>query len=325
MSAFPLTQTKGTYSFDFTSGAGQAYGTNAQNQLAPDKWAVFSGDGDANNVINYADITGVWMPNAGKTGYLNADFNMNGQVNNQDKNNYCLPNFGQNCQVPQGDRLQLRAFLEGPYLGTEMSTLLISQPAFPLTQPYSGTPWNYTGTEQVTSLPNDNIVDWILVELRDAETAAQATPATRIARIAAFLLKDGSVVGMDGSSTLQFSNSINHHLFLVLWHKNHLGIMSALPLIQSGGLYSYDFTTGPGQAFGVNAQKQLTTGIWGMYSGDGDANNTINNTDKIGTWFPNVGKKGYLNADFNLNGQVNNQDKNEYWLSNVSKSCQVPQ
>ncbi len=39
-------------------------------------------------------------------------------------------------------------------------------------------------------------------------SAATATAATRIARQAAFLLSDGSVVGIDGTSNLQFTDTI---------------------------------------------------------------------------------------------------------------------
>jgi hypothetical protein len=168
------------------------------------------------------------------------------------------------------------------------------------------------------------VVEWVLVELRDAVNAASATVGTRIARQAALILSDGSVVGMDGSSDLIYNVTITNNLFVLLWHKNHLGIMSAVPLTLSGGMYSYNFTTSGTQAYGANSQKQLVAGKWGMYSGDGDANNTINTADKTGTWTPNAGKKGYLNADFSRNGQVSNQDKNDYWLPNVGKSCQVP-
>jgi hypothetical protein len=41
-------------------------------------------------------------------------------------------------------------------------------------------------------------VDWVLVEFRDATTTASATAT--IARQAAFLLSDGSITAMDGSS-----------------------------------------------------------------------------------------------------------------------------
>ncbi len=221
--------------------------------------------------------------------------------------------------------LNLNAYLEGPFNGVNMNTSLNSAGLLPLTQPYNIAPWSYPGTENVAVIPNANVVDWVLVELRDAVNAGSATVGTRIARQAAFILNDGSIVGMDGFSDLIITATITNNLFAIVWHKNHLGIMSAVPLTLSGGMYSYDFSTSGTQAYGgANSQKLLVAGKWGMFSGDGDANNTINNTDKTAVWTPNAGKKGYLNADFNRNGQVNNPDKNNYWLPNLNKVCQVP-
>ncbi len=88
-------------------------------------------------------------------------------------------------------------------------------PFLPGNQPYDALPWNYTGTESVVTIPNPDIVDWILVELRDAPDAVSAIPSTMIAQQAAFLAKDGSIVGLDGLSNLQFNNSINQNLFTV--------------------------------------------------------------------------------------------------------------
>jgi len=229
-------------------------------------------------------------------------------------------------QPLQGFSLHLTTLLEGPFEGPNMANPLISLADFPLSQSYNVSPWNYSGNEQVTNLPNSNIVDWILVELRDASSAVQATSSTMIARKAAFLLDNGAIVGMDGTGDLSFNVSVNQSLFVVLWHRNHLGVMSALPLTQAGGVYSYDFTTDAEKAYGgANAQKQLAPGKWGMFSGDGDANRLIDLIDKTGTWSPNAGKTGYLNADFNLDGQVDNRDKNEFWLPNLEKSSQVPE
>jgi hypothetical protein len=221
--------------------------------------------------------------------------------------------------------IDLSAMLEGPFNGTNMITGLNGAGLIPVTQPYNMAPWNYTGTESVGAIPNANVVDWVLIELRDATSAATATAATRIARQAAFILNDGSVVGLDGSSDLIFSATVTNNLFAVIWHKNHLGIMSAVPLTISGGKYAYNFYSGSTQAYGgANGQKQLSATRWGMYAGDGDANNTVNASDKSASWAPNAGKKGYFNADFNRNGQVNNPDKNNYWLPNLNKVCQVP-
>jgi pimeloyl-ACP methyl ester carboxylesterase len=219
--------------------------------------------------------------------------------------------------------LDIKVFLEGPFNGSEMNTTLSGFTDFPLSQPFNVSPWNYTGTESVTAIPSD-IVDWILLELRDAPSAAAATSATRIARIAAFLKKDGSIVGMNGTSLLEFSNSITNQLFVVIWHQNHLGIMSALPASQTDGVYLYDFTTGTGQAFG-NGQKEISPGIWGMFSGDMDASGIIDMTDKTAVWNIKAGRKGYLSSDLNLNIEVGNLDKNGFWLPNMGEETRVPE
>jgi hypothetical protein len=105
-------------------------------------------------------------------------------------------------------RLDIKVFLEGPFNGINMNTDLIGLNDFPLSQPYNTAPWNYEGTESVISVPA-NIVDWVLIELRDATAAATATASTRIARQAAFLMNDGSIRSEWNqlSAIQQFNNS----------------------------------------------------------------------------------------------------------------------
>ena len=225
-----------------------------------------------------------------------------------------------------GINLALFAFLEGPFNGTEMNTTLNFGGHLPLNQPYYQLPWSYMGTEAVASIPNTDVVDWVLIELRDAPDAPSASSSTIIDRKAAFILNNGSIVATDGSSNLQFSNvTIQHSLFTVLWHRNHIGIMSAVPLLETDGVYSYDFTTGAGQVFGgMNAHKEIGSGIWGMTGADGNADGQINNGDKIDVWSPEAGSSGYLSGDFNLDSQVNNSDKNDIWIPNTGLGGQVP-
>lgn len=227
---------------------------------------------------------------------------------------------------PAGIQLDLTVLLEGPFNGSEMNTTLNSGGHVPLLQPYNTAPWNYTGSETVTSIPNNDVVDWILVELRDAPDAPSAGSASIAARQAAFLLKDGSVVGTDGSSILQFIDiTIQQSLFLVIWHRNHIGVMSAIPLTEIGGVYIYDFTSGASQAYGNNqGHKELAPGIWGMTGADGNADSQINNGDKIDVWGAQAGSSGYADGDFNLDTQVNNSDKNDVWVPNTGLGGQVP-
>jgi hypothetical protein len=178
----------------------------------------------------------------------------------------------------------------------------------------------------VSAIPNSDVVDWVLIELRDATSAAQATNSTSIVRKAAFLLKNGSVVDLNGSSILQFPTvSYTHKLYAVVWHRNHLGILSANQLTESGGIYSYDFSTALTQVYnGGTGYKEIATGVYGMVAGDADANGVVNTTD-YNLWKTNAGKKGYLSTDYNLDRQTENKDKNDIWLNNLNTSTQVPQ
>ena len=230
-----------------------------------------------------------------------------------------------NYLVISGFNLDAVLFLEGPFTGSEMSVSLNTAGVLPFSQPFFGSPWNYPGTESVPSIPKPDIVDWVLIELRDAASAPAAVEATMISRQAGFLMKDGSVVGMDGASSLLFSSSVNEELFLVVWHRNHLGVLSANPLNRSMNTYSYDFTDDISKAYGGNSGfKQIGEGVYGMAGGDSDGDGVIILADKL-FWANEAGKKGYLSSDFNLDAQSNNQDKNESWLQNTNMSSQVPQ
>jgi hypothetical protein len=224
-----------------------------------------------------------------------------------------------------GRQLNLKTALEGPYyfdgstyMKTDLNTIL------PLSQPYNVSPWNYTGTESVISIPNTDIVDWVLLEFRDAPDAESATPVTTVGKRAAFLRNNGMIVDLDGYSRVPIDYTINNLLFVAVWQRNHLGIMTSGPIVPAGNFYDYDFTNGVEKAYGTEAQKDIGNGFFGMYSGDLDANGTINSNDKTDRWKIQAGKAGYLQGDANMDQQTNNNDKIHFWLPNVGKSCQVP-
>jgi hypothetical protein len=218
--------------------------------------------------------------------------------------------------------VNLKVFLEGPFNGTQMNTTLNASDLLPLNQPYNAEPWNYTGTESVAAIPSTDIVDWVLVELHDTTQAGLATNETVIARRAAFLRNDGTVVGINGSPVLQFDVTVNHRLFVALNHRNHLGIISSQPLNSIGDVYVYDFTIAILQAYG-SGQKDLGSGF-GMFGGDGNADGSIDADDKQ-AWTLMAGASGYFLPDFSLDGQVSNEDKDEVWIENVGIETSVPQ
>ncbi|MBN1338709.1 MAG: hypothetical protein JXA03_05260 [Bacteroidales bacterium] len=232
--------------------------------------------------------------------------------------------------------LDLKVFLEGPYqtgMGGMMKTDLLNGGHIPLSQPFNpslpfyGNPnpfWYYSGTESVTSIPL-GVVDWVLVEIRDAASAGSATSATSEAKKALFLLYDGSIVDVDGVSLPEFDVTIDNGLFIVVFHRNHLPVINNNPITGTGNFYTYDFSAGAGQVFGgVNAHVEVEPGIFAMFGGDGNGDNNANNGDKINVWTVDVGLSGYLAGDFGVDGQCSNQDKVDVWVPNAGASSQVP-
>ena len=226
--------------------------------------------------------------------------------------------------IPLDIRLNSVAFLEGPFNGAGMNTDLKNDGIVPLSQPYSGAPWNYPGLESVASIPAGT-VDWVLIELRDAVNAASATGATAFARKAAFLKADGTITDLDGSSFPTFTGSVTNNLFVVVYHRNHLPIMSANAVTQVGGIYTYNFTTGVGQVYGgLAGHKLIAAGTWGMFSGNADGNKFIVLADRDNVWDPQSGTYGYKGGDMNMDTEVDNVDKNDHWFVNNGKTSQVP-
>ncbi|NOX48048.1 MAG: hypothetical protein GXO89_13825 [Chlorobi bacterium] len=226
--------------------------------------------------------------------------------------------------VIHGLDLDVLVFLEGPYTSGNMNTTLRDEGQIPLDQPYNVSPWFYTGTENVPGIP-DNVVDWVLIDLRDANSATAANPSTSVEIQAAFVLNNGSVVGLDGSSVLQFSATVSNEPYIVIWHRNHLGVLSTLPPTETDGIYTYDFSTAISQAYGGGlGYKPISTGIYGMAAGDANSDGTINMTDKT-LWSANAGVSGYKPTDFNMDVQVDNTDKNGPLIENQDLSSQVPE
>ncbi|MBN2174132.1 MAG: choice-of-anchor D domain-containing protein [Bacteroidales bacterium] len=228
-------------------------------------------------------------------------------------------------EVISGTETNISAFLEGPFLSTEMTTDLNTLNTIPLNQPYNVAPWNYTGSENVAAIPNTDVVDWILVELREtAGGVATATPATIIGQQAGFILKDGAIVSIDGNSPMVFDVMPTQNVFTVVYHRNHLGIQSATAMTSVGNVYSFDFTTGQDQVYGSeHAHKQLSAGIWGMAGGNANADCEINNLDKNDVWVGQLSGNGYYSGDFNMDGAVDMNDKYENWETNSGKCSYI--
>jgi len=224
-------------------------------------------------------------------------------------------------------QLGLDLYLEGAFMNGEMTTQLKDLNLVPTSQPYTGSPWNYDGIETVSSIPED-VVDWILVELRESTgDASTATADKSIARQAGFLLKDGSIINANECSfgDLKFSVSLNDNLYVVVYHRNHIAVITADPLTIINETGNYNFSSGEALALGGSlGHKELSTGVWGLAAGDSNADGIINELDKQNDFDQSAGTMGYLNADFSMDSQNNNIDKNDFWYLNFGFTSRVP-
>ena len=306
----------------FSYGEVEDYTLNVSNNFTD--WLII--DPLAGNIsgLDFANINLTFNSTGMDEGDYYADVTIN--CNDPDQPQTIIP---VHLVVTEARFIDMKVFLEGPFTGTEMNNDLNAAGFLPLEQPFNTEPWNYNGTESVVAIPNPDIVDWVLIEYRDTTEAQFAVASTSIGRQAAFLLNDGSVVDLDGSneacSIAVSVSSISYNLFVVIWHRNHIGILSANPLTDSGGVYTYDFTTPGGQAYGTLSQKEIISEIWGLFGGDGNSDGNINDSDKSNIWESQAGEATYLNGDFNLDGNVDNRDKNDIWEPNDGNGCQVPE
>ena len=235
--------------------------------------------------------------------------------------------------------MNLKVLLEGPLnnatglMGTILNQrgLLPGQTpigqfgvATPAGHPYSGAPWNLVDTtgQNIHSYPT-NVVDWVLVSLRTTNTIA-----TNVLRVPALLLQDGTISFINPCFSLPSGN-----YFIVIEHRNHMGVMSPTVVSVVNGALTFDFTTGNTLiAMSVNdppafGQKLLGT-RWAMHAGDGKKNTPTTNYDinfnDSQLWKLESGIfDQYRYSDFNMNADVNFQDQ-VLWKANNGRYSIVP-
>ncbi|MCB9340207.1 MAG: pilin [Lewinellaceae bacterium] len=224
--------------------------------------------------------------------------------------------------IQGGSQLTARVFLLGNY---DQSTGLMKDELrqlslLPLSQPYTATlGYTHTGTESVASsvfavTGNDAIVDWILVELRD-----KANPGQALYSRAALLQRDGDIVDTDGFSPLTFTGTPADDYYVVVRHRNHLGIGTSTPVAIGSVPVTLDFTGGSVATFGTDAQAHIGGKylLWSgdangdgkvIYAGSGTDVNAISSkvfTNPLNTTFsPTFPLQGYFREDLNLDGKV---------------------
>lgn len=186
--------------------------------------------------------------------------------------------------------IRLKLILQGPYNSTEglMGNKLWQSGAVPRLQPYGElktafgyvdasdtvSPFSYFGTETASlavwnASGNNAPVDWLLIELRDKND-----PSQRAGAMAALLQRDGDVVdAVTGSNTLRILNMIDGDYYVVVRHRNHLGIMTATPVPLQTPPYELDFTQVVTPVYGDHARLEVGS-LALMWAGDTNNSNS---------------------------------------------------
>ena len=218
--------------------------------------------------------------------------------------------------VPVG--VSVRVTLDGPYDPTTglMNDALRTLPSFPLSDPYPALGYAHTGTGNggavspatLSIAGNDAIVDWVIIELRDA-----TDPGLVIASRSGLLQRDGDVVEPDGTSPLTFAvYSKSYHLSAL--HRNHLGVMTQNTFALTPIPTVVDLGSSGVQTYGSAARRSITGAFptEALWSGDVDRSGVImyvgspNDRDPIlvliGGSEPTAIATGYLQEDVDMDG-----------------------
>jgi hypothetical protein len=201
-------------------------------------------------------------------------------------------------------RVNLMAFLQGPFSAGSMSTALNTGGFIPLISPYAT-----DAPDTVATIPA-NVTDWVKIELRDA-----SNPATVLGRASAFVKNTGVIVGTDGTSLPMIKNG-NANSIVSVWHRNHLpfrtnvGLDVVTPTLE-------DFTVANAKLYDNgtdNLPLNTVSGKLVMWPCDATGTNIpplCNSTDLGFVKSQSASTPtGYLRADVNLNGAANSTDLN---------------
>ena len=121
---------------------------------------------------------------------------------------------------------------------------------------------------------NKNVVDWVFLELR----SNVAIPTNVLQTRSGLLLRDGSVVDIDGISPVYFKNTdpaSTLNLYVVARHRNHLGIRSSflqtLDITSTSPVLNLTSIVNTLSGFGAN----LGAGNFGLYAGNINLNSNV--------------------------------------------------
>ena len=226
--------------------------------------------------------------------------------------------------VPGRLRVKPKFILEGAFDSETglMSSNLQELGNLPLVSPYET--GESVSINAFTALdPNDIIVDWVIVELRDKNEAKL------VARQTALLQRDGDVVSLDGTDGVTFDNVPEDNYYIAVRHRNHFSLVSLDAPFIGREMVTQDFTQLPTLIYPGADLPEVASGVYAAHAGnaaDGILENRedINGDDKA-KWSALNGEftDVYSTRDFSLDGDINGADR-IIWESNNGKFNQLP-
>ncbi|MBK9195308.1 MAG: right-handed parallel beta-helix repeat-containing protein [Flavobacteriales bacterium] len=219
---------------------------------------------------------------------------------------------GSGCAVvppPAGGTLSTKVFLGGPldWTANLMSDALRVAGIVPMVEPYTGLGWalaNTAATIQSSMLQVTGpqaIVDWVILELRNPDAGY-----TLSERRAALVRRNGEVIGTDGNAVIAFTVATAGK-YLVLRHRNHLGVMAAAPIATNGQLV--DFSAVATALYGT--QPAANDGVKHvLWVGDSGNDGLIKYTGTTNDRDPILTAVGGLVPTAVLTGQYRKEDVN---------------
>ena len=192
----------------------------------------------------------------------------------------------------------------------------------PIISPYADTItttaniFNQGGVSGLGTIEN-NIIDWVWVELRDATDNTSV-----ISGKSALLQRDGDIVATDGVSSLAFEVPGTNY-YVAIKHRNHLSVTTSMPIALSRISTNINFSDANNPiTFGTNAQTSfgMQTGTIAMWAGNVNGDTFIqysgtnpdspsilsNALNAVGNFLnlPTYSVNGYNINDVNMDGEA---------------------
>jgi hypothetical protein len=194
---------------------------------------------------------------------------------------------------------------------------------FPTSDPYTNTfsgSFTHVNSGPVASTTptvlnvqgNNAIVDWVFLELRQGTSPSTTVIATK----AGLLQKDGDIVGMNGSSPIEFNAPAGNY-YVGVRHRNHTGFRTENTIALNSTSTSLNFTNNSVALYGAFPLNAISASVSVMNGGDANSDGSIDAFDTI-TWeFENgLFDDYFLNSDYNMDGSVDAFDSIEWEFNN---------